>query len=189
MNEPNFLDELLLEAEQKEKQLELSHVDMILKEISSLSSSIEKNFSQADEEKKIIEDWAIQRNSKLQDRIDWLSKKLEAFMNEQEQSVRTIDLANGQLLRRKQIEKIVVEDLDQFLLNNNLSDLTTTSPEVVKPDLAKIKAFYKMTKKVPQGCSLVESTRDKFSIKLKQNGELKNGKTKTRIGSEQTDED
>jgi hypothetical protein len=186
--ENNFLDELLLEVEAKEQQMELAHVDMVLKEISSLNAEITKILSQAEEEKQIIHEWAIQRSAKLNERTEWLSKKLEMFMNEQDPTVRTIDLANGILLRRKQIEKIIIEDLEQFLQNNNLSDLTTTSPEVVKPDLAKIKAFYKMTRKIPLGTSLVEST-DKFSIKLKQNGELKNGKTKNGIGSEQTDED
>lgn len=45
----NFLDELLLEVEQKEKQMELAHVDMVLKEISSLNSEITKILTQAEE--------------------------------------------------------------------------------------------------------------------------------------------
>lgn len=179
----NFLDELLLEVEQKEKSLELAHADMILKEISSINSEISKILSQAEEEKQIITDWSIQRSAKLNERAEWLTRKLEALMYEQEPSVRTIDLAHGQLLRRKQVEKISVDDLDTFLLNQNLSQLTSVTPEVVKPDLTKIKSFFKMTGKIPQGCSLVEST-DKFSIKLKGgvNGTSKNG-----IGSEQAD--
>jgi len=72
--------------------------------------------------------------------------------------------------------------------NKNLSQLTCPQPEIIKPDLAKIKAFYKMSGKVPQGCTLIEST-DKFSIKLKQNGVLKNGASKTRTRGEQPDED
>jgi phage host-nuclease inhibitor protein Gam len=173
MHEPNFIDEMLQEIEVKEEQMQLAHVDMVLKEICSLNSEIARILSQAEEEKQIIQEWAIQRSAKLYERADWLTKKLEAFMNEQDPTLRTIDLAHGQLLRRKQVEKIVVEDLEQFLQNNNLAELTTTSPEVIKPDLAKIKAFYKMTKKIPFGTSLVEST-DKFSIKLK-NGGINNG--------------
>jgi len=173
MNETNFLDELLFEIEQKEQQMELAHVDMVLKEISSLQFAISKILEQAEEEKQIISEWAVQRSAKLNDRVEWLTKKLEAFMNEQESSVRTIDLAHGQLLRRKQVEKISVDDLNTFLLNPNLSQLTTTTPEVVKPDLNKIKAFYKMTRKIPEGCSLLESS-EKFSIKLK-NGGTKDG--------------
>jgi hypothetical protein len=183
--ERNFIDEMLLEIEEKEQQMELAHADMLLKEISSLQSAISKILEQAEEEKQIIHEWALQRSAKLTERAEWLTKKLEAFMNEQEASVRTIDLAHGQLLRRKQVEKISVDDLNTFLLNPYLSQLTTTTPEVVKPDLNKIKAFYKMTRKIPEGCRLQESS-DKFSIKLKGgvNGTSKNG-----TGSQQTDED
>lgn len=164
--ESNFIDQMLQEISEKETKMELAHADMVLKEISSLQSGISKILEQAEEEKIIIHEWAIQRSAKLNERAEWLTKKLEAFMNEQEASIRTIDLAHGQLLRRKQVEKISVDDLNTFLLNPNLSQLTTTTPEVVKPDLNKIKAFYKMTRKIPEGCSLLESS-DKFSIKLK----------------------
>jgi len=185
MEEINFIDEMLAEIEAKEEQMQLAHVDMVLKEIGSLNTSIEKIFFQAEEEKAIITEWAIQRNAKLQDRAELLTKKLELFMSEQDPATRTIDLPNGQLLRRKQVQKLVVEDLVMFMENSNLSQLTTTAPEVVKPDLSKIKTFYKMSGKVPKGCSLVEST-DKFSIKLKGgvNGTSKNGTT-----GQSTDED
>ena len=96
-----------------------------------------------------------------------------------------LDLAHGQLLRRKQVEKLVVENLEEFMKNNNLSELTSISPEVIRPDLAKIKAFYKMSRKIPLGTTLIES-KDKFSIKLK--GGV-NGTSKDGIGSEQADED
>lgn len=104
--ESNFIDEMLLEIEEKEQQMELAHADMVLKEISSLQSGISKILEQAEEEKLIIHEWAIQRSAKLTDRVEWLTKKLEAFMNEQEASVRTIDLAHGQLLDLKEVEKI-----------------------------------------------------------------------------------
>ena len=169
MHEPNFLDEMLQEISAKEEQMQLAHVDMVLKEICSLNSEIARILSQAEEEKQIIQEWSIKRCAILNERAEWLSKKLEAFMNEQDPATRTNDLAHGQVLRRKQVEKIVVEDLEQFMLNNNLSDLTSTNPETIKPDLIKIKEFYKMTKKIPLGTTLVES-KDKFSIKLKTGG-------------------
>jgi hypothetical protein len=188
MEDKNFLDELLEEVEAKEEKMQLVHVDLVLKEISSLNAEIAKILSQAEEEKQIILDWALQRSSKLNDKVNWLTEKLEAFMNEQDPSIRTISLAYGQLLRRKQAEKLVVDNLEQFLQNNNLSDLTTTSPEVIKPDIAKIKSFYKMTGgKLPLGISLVES-KDKFSIKLK-NGGTNGTTTQAGIGSEQADTD
>lgn len=188
MEDKNFLDELLEEVAAKEEKMQLVHVDLVLKEISSLNAEIAKILSQAEEEKQIILDWALQRSLKLNDKVEFLSKKLESFMNEQEPTIRTIDLPNGQLLRRKQAEKLVVEDLDQFMQNSNLSDLTSTSPEIIKPDIAKIKSFYKMTGgKLPQGVSIVES-KDKFSIKLK-NGDKNGTTTQDGIGSEQADTD
>ena len=185
--ELNFLDELLLEVEAKEQKLQLAHVDMVLKEISDLNSDISRIFTQAEEERRIITEWAISRTAKLNDRVDWLTQKLQAFMDTEYPAARTVDLAHGQLLRRKQVGKLVVENLEEFMKNNNLSELTSISPEVIRPDLAKIKAFYKMSRKIPLGTTLIEST-DKFSIKLKDGGKC--GTTsKDGTGSEQTDED
>ena len=188
MTEPNFIDEMLQEILQKELRMELAHVDAVLMEIGSITSQIEKNFQQAEQEKQIISDWALKRNSTLQERVDWLSLKLEAYMNEQEPSIRTIDLAHGLLQRRKSVEKIAIDDLQKFMENPNLSQLTTTAPEVIKPDLTKIKTFFKMTGKIPIGTTLIES-KDKFSIKLKQNGEIKDGTTKVGVRGEQADAD
>lgn len=187
MEEVNFIDEMLAEIESREDQMQLIHVDLVLKEISNLSATIEKILSQAEEEKAIITEWALQKSAKLQDRAELLTKKLEMFMSEQDPATRTIDLPNGQLLRRKQVEKLVVEDLEKFMENPNLSQLTTTAPEVIKPDLSKIKKFYKMTGKIPQGTTLIES-KDKFSIKLK-NGDSYGTTSKDGFGSEQTDPD
>lgn len=182
----NFIDEMLQEIEAKEEQLQLAHVDMVLKEISTLTADIQKILIQADEEKKIITDWAIGRSAKMQNRIDWLTGKLEAFMGEQEPSVRTIDLANGKLLKRKQIEKLVVDNIEEFLKNQNLYQLTQTQPETIKPDLKKIKEFYTMTGKIPLGTSLIES-KDKFSIELK-NGGI-DGTSKNGTAGQSSDED
>jgi len=173
--ENSFIDEMLLEIEANEEKMQLKHADFLLKEIAGLNSEISKILKQAEEEKALIEEWSISRSSKLNDRVEWLTRKLQAFMDQEYPETRSLDLAHGQLLRRKQIEKIVVEDLELFMQNNNLSDLITTSPEVIKPDLKKIKAFYQMSKKIPLGTSLVEST-DKFSIKIK-NGETNGTET------------
>jgi hypothetical protein len=68
MDNNNFLDELLSEIEKNEQSLELSHADLLLKEISNLEHQINNNFIQADEEKRIIHEWGLSRNSKLQSR-------------------------------------------------------------------------------------------------------------------------
>ncbi len=180
----NFIDELLAEAEAEEFKLHLAHVDLVLVEISNLNEEIQKNFTQAEEEKRLIDEWALSKNSKLQDRIDWMTRKLEAFMKEQGDDVKTIDLPNGKLLRRKQPDKIEIVDMEKFMLN---ADQTMISiiPEIVKPDMNKIKAFYKRSMFLPEGTKLIVG-KENFSIKLKQRGEEENGKTETRVGVEQT---
>ena len=181
----SFLDELLLEAEANEHKLHLAHVDLILVEMMNLEEQIKQNFEQSEVEKKIIDEWTLRKNSKLQDRFDWMSKQLERFMYEQGDDVKTIDLPNGKLLRRKQPDKIEIADMDTFMLNAD-SSMLTVIPEAVRADLNKIKAYYKRSLRVPEGAKLVIG-EDKFSIKLKPNGEEENGtETEVRTGNKQT---
>ena len=178
----NFLDELLEQVEAKEKSLHLAHVDLVLGEISNLEEQIAKNFDETEKEKAILDDWTLRKNSKLQERIDWMSRKLEAFMREQGDDVKTIEVCNGKLLRRKQPNKIEIVDMDKFMTNNNLYQLGTLQPEILKPNLNMIKAFINSTKRLPLGVRVVEGT-EKFSIKLNNKKEKDNGKTKIRTGN------
>ena len=177
----NFLDELLEEVEARETTLHLAHVDLVLGEISNLEEQIAKNFEETEKEKAILDDWTLRKNSKLQERIDWMSRKLEAFMREQGDDVKTIEVCNGKLLRRKQPNKIEIIDMDKFMSNNNLYQLGTLQPEILKPNLNMIKAFINSTKRLPLGVRVVEGT-EKFSIKLNNKKEKDNGKTKIRTG-------
>jgi hypothetical protein len=54
MNETSFIDELLLEAEQKEQVLTHAQYDLIILEIIKLESEISDNFRTAEEEVEII---------------------------------------------------------------------------------------------------------------------------------------
>jgi hypothetical protein len=177
----NFLDELLEEVEAKEVSLHLAHVDLVLGEISNLEEQIAKNFDETEKEKAILDDWTLRKNSKLQERIDWMSRKLEAFMNEQPENTKTIEVKNGKLLRRKQPNKIEIVDMDEFMSNNNLYQLGTLQPEILKPNLNMIKAYINSTNRLPLGVRVIEGT-EKFSIKLNNNKGKDNGKTKIRTG-------
>jgi len=170
--ESNFIDELLLEVEAKEEKLLLSHVDQVIKEIGEKQKEIERTLNQAEEEKQLIQDWALSKCDKIQNKIDWMTKKLESFMNEQGDA-KTIDLPNGALKKRQTPDRIEVTDLEAFLKNKQLERLTTVQPEVIKPDLNKIKFFYKETTKLPKGTELIKG-QVKFSVKIK-TGENKNG--------------
>ena len=79
------------------------------------------------------------------------------------------------------VNKIEIVDMELFLQNANKS-MFTIQPEIVKPNLTKIKAYYKMTQRVPAGTQLIEG-EEKFNIKL---NEVNNGTKETGIGAEQT---
>ena len=168
----SFIDELIEEAEAKEEKLMQSHLDLILIEIRNLEDSIEKNFATASEEREIIKNWALNRNSLLNARIEWLCKKLEKFLKEEK--IKTLDLPNGIIRTRKQQDTIVIIDEEKFF-KNATSDMLSIVPETAKPDLLKIRAWIKKSGRVPKG---VEKTAqpEKFSYTIKRNG---NGKKET----------
>ena len=166
LTETSFIDDLIAEAEEVEKKMHLAHIDLMLSEMRKLDIAIASNFAQAEEEKLIISDWAISKNVKLQEKVDRITDLLKLFMNSQDAEVKTIDLPNGKLTRRKGVDKIEIVDMEKFLENADKS-MVTIQPEMVKPNLTKIKAFYKMTQKVPKGTELIEG-EEKFTIKIKE---------------------
>lgn len=173
MNE-NFIDELLREAEEREEKLSFEYADLLLLELKKLLSEISQNFETAEKEVEIIKEWAIKKNSKLQDRIDFLEKRLYKFILEQDK--KTIDLANGVLRLRKGREKIVVEDPVKLLSLPYSEELVSHKEETI-PNLTKIKEFINRSGKVPEGVRIIPGNEQEFSYKLK--GENNNGKTET----------
>ena len=171
--EKSFIDLLIEESEKKEQKLLQSHLDLILIEIKKLEEQIGNNFETAAEEREIIKNWALERNSILVSRIEWLSKKLELYLREED--VKTIDLPNGIIRIRKQPEKISVVDEEKFF-KKATSELLSIKPEIAVPDLLKIKAWIKRTGRVPDGVE-VSTQEEKFSYTIKRND---NGKEKVR---------
>jgi len=160
----SFIDELIREAEEKENKLMQSHLDLILIEIRKLEEQIEKNFNTAAEEREIIKNWALERNHMLNSKIQWLSKRLEQFLKED--NLKSLDLPNGIIRIRKQTDKITVIDEEKFF--NNATSAILNITETVKPDLLKIKAWIKRTGRVPFGVE-VSSQDEKFSYTIKRN--------------------
>jgi len=177
----NFLDDLIRESEEREKKLNHEMADMMLLEIRNLQEEIGRVFDQAEKERTIIKNWAITKNSKLTNRIEWISKKLELFLKEE--GVKTLDLAFGSIKFRKQPDRVEIID-DELFLNNATPNMLTIVPETAKADLSKIKSFIKRSGRVPQGCEIIPG-EIKFSYTIKkENGN--NGKEKVGAGSEQT---
>ena len=179
--EPHFMEALLDEVIEQEQVQSESLADLVLIEIRDLTARIETTLEQAAEEKQIIDDWALTRSAKFSERIDFLSKKLEAFMTTryEQDGTKTVDLANGQLKVRKKPDRVEVQDMEQFLQHAS-RDLVSTVPESVKPDLMAIKQFVKRTGgRAPQGVRIIEG-KEEFSYKLKG---TTNGKSESKAGA------
>ncbi len=178
-----FIDELVKEAEEKEQKLNRELADLMLLEIRNLQEEIERVFDQAEKERTIIKNWAITKNSKLASRIEWISKKLELFLKEE--NVKTLELAFGSIRFRKQPDRIEILDNELFLNNANSSCLMIV-PETAKADLNKIKAFIKRSGRTPKGCEIIPG-EIKFSYTINNHQEVTlNGKKETGTGSKQT---
>ena len=173
--ESTFIDELIADAEANEQKQTLAYFDLLVAEISKLEEEVSHNFRQAEDEAKIIHDWALKRNSSIQEKIDRLKLKLEAFIREQNK--KTIDLPHGILKIRKMPDKVEISDMEAFLKNASQA-LITVVPETIKPNLVKIKASIKKTTRVPEGVSVTEG-KDEFKLTLKTKEVTYDSKSKT----------
>lgn len=178
-----FLENLLKEDEQNDKKLELVHIDMMLMEVKNLIREIANNFNQSDKEKKIIDAWVLHKNSKLQNRVDYLEKQLETFIKDSGE--KTIDLPNGVLKYHKKQDKVEITDMALFLKNAK-PELFTIIPEQIKPDLTNIKSYIK-THFTPKGISIIEGQQE-FSYKIKEQESENARENKTRDRFEQAAE-
>ncbi len=178
----SFIDQLVEEAEEKEQKLNCEMADLMLLEIRNLQEEIERVFEQAERERNIIKNWAITKNSKLTNRIEWISKKLELFLKEE--NVKTLELAFGTIRFRKQPDKIEIID-DELFLNNATSSVLSIVPETAEADMNKIKAFIKRSGRIPQGCEMIPGGI-KFSYSINNHKETElNGTKETGTGSKQ----
>jgi translation initiation factor 2 alpha subunit (eIF-2alpha) len=62
-------------------------------------------------------------------------------------------------------DKVEITDMELFLSKAN-SQMVTVVPESIKPDLTKIKAFVKMTTKVPEGVSFIQG-KEEFKLSIR----------------------
>jgi hypothetical protein len=159
----DFISEMLEEVESEEALRSEALCDLTLIEIRDLEAKIKHTFDQSEEEQTIIQNFALRRATKFQDRIDRLAAKLEVFITER--GDKTISLPHGILKIRKKQDKVEICDLDAFL-QGATSQMLNTVPESAKPDIAGIKAWMKMTGgKLPAGVKLIPGGNE-FSYKL-----------------------
>ena len=177
--EESFIDIMIREAEKREEKQTEAYYDLLLLQIKNLNQQIEKNFSEAEKECQIINNWALMKNAQLNERLTFLELKLEAFIKERGE--KTIDLPNGILkYHMKQADKVEITNMEVFLKNAR-PELLTVIPESVKPDLNKIKSYIK-THPIPSGVTVIEG-KEEFTYKLKG---VNNGREEeTGVGVEQ----
>lgn len=174
--EMNFLEELLQEVEQKEFERDEAYFDLLLLQIKQINNQISYNFSQAEKECSMINNFVLQKNAQLQEKVKWFELKLEGFIRER--GVKSIPLTNGTLKMHKKPDRVEVKDLELFLKNAR-KELVTVIPEQLKPNLAAVKNFIK-TRPTPPGIKVIEGQVE-FSYSL--NKEEENAREETEVGT------
>lgn len=164
-NEKTFLDDLLKEAEEKERQQDLAYFDLCIMKIAELRNKISENFKSADKEKEIISDWSITENEKIQHKIDHLERQLEGWLRESKEKTKV--LPHGVIKMRKSPDRIEIENLEIFMNSADQSTLSIT-PETRKPDLNKIKSLIRKTGIIPEGVNIVQGV-EKLTVTIKEN--------------------
>ena len=171
---PSFIEEIIAEAEANDKKLEQVHIDLILLEIRDLNSQIENTFDQAHQECEIIKSFALRKNSNAVSKIEFLEKKLEAFLREED--LKTLQLPHGEIKFRKSPGHIEILDMTELLKHIDASVLDEI-PSTIKVNLTKLRSYISKTGKVPKGCTSVEG-ETKFHYKIYKQEET-NGKSET----------
>ncbi|MCX6170165.1 MAG: host-nuclease inhibitor Gam family protein [Ignavibacteriales bacterium] len=166
MDEKTFLEDLIKEAEEKEELRTQAFYDLLLLEISKLQDQIANNFYEAEKEIELINRFILSKNSTIQNKVDWLEKKLEAYIREKGE--KTLEMPHGTLKMHKKPDRIEIADLDLFLKHAK-KEMLSVIPEQIKPDLTKIKSFMK-TNFPPKGVKIIEGETE-FSYKLRKDDE------------------
>lgn len=152
MQELNFIDELIAEAESKETANSMAYYDMLILQAQSLEDKICELKLQADSEISLIQEWQLKKSAQIDKQLDSIRSKLQCYIIESE--LKTLELPHGTLKYRKNPDRAVITDMVKFMEHAN-PHVVTIVPEQVKPDLTKIKSFIKNTGTVPQGVELV----------------------------------
>jgi phage host-nuclease inhibitor protein Gam len=163
-----FIDELLQEAEVKEKQqieeMNKLRADQILSALAVLEQQAEDVNKLADEETSIIEEYRQSELQKIEKKASWLAWQLEQFIKSTNE--KTMNLPHGTLKLRLGRDKVEITDIDAFLPFAQKKGLLRPVPESYEPDLSKIHEYIKISKVVPAGVIVIPA-QNKFSYTTK----------------------
>ncbi len=165
----SFIDELLLESEQKEKQQQLEmnrlRADQVLAALLVLEQKAAEVNALADQEIKIVEEYRENELQRIEKKASWLAWNLEQFMrgaNREDPACKSIALPHGSLKLRLGRDKVEITDLAKFVAVGQRKGLLRQVPESFEPDLQKIASYIKSTGVILPGV-VVTPASTKFS--------------------------
>lgn len=157
MDRPDFIEELLFEAEQadQEKRIEMDRLraDQLLSAVGVLESQMSDVNVLVDKEIRLLEEYRSNELSRLEKKRSWLVFNLEGFMRSTGE--KTIRLPHGTLKLRKGKDRIAVVAMERFLAIGKKMGLLRTVPESVSPDIQAILTRIKTTGDIPDGIEFI----------------------------------
>ena len=157
MDRPDFIEELLLQAEQADQEKKISmdrlRADQILSAIGKLEEGMADVNDLCDKEIKLIEEYRANELSRLDKKRGWLVFQLESWARSTGE--KTIRLIHGICKLRKGRDKAVVVALDAFLKVGPKLKLVRTIPEQITPDIQAIINHIKSTGEIPAGVQFI----------------------------------
>ena len=155
---PHFIEELLLQAEQraeKEKiEVDKLRADQMLSAIGTLEKQMNDVVELVNAEVALLENYRVQELSRLEKKLSWLAFNLDSYARSTGE--KTVRLPHGILKLRKGRDRIVITSMEEFLKNPGNSNLLKQIPESFQPDMDAIGNYFKRTGgKVPDGCEFI----------------------------------
>jgi hypothetical protein len=179
-----FIDEILAEAEVREKQeriqMDKLRADQLLQAIAKLEAQADEVNKLANDEIEIVECYRESELQKFDKKASWLVYQLEQYIRSTDE--KTIHLPHGTIRLRMGRDKLEIKDLERLIPFAERKGLLKQVPESYEPDMQKIQAHIKHGGIVPPGITLIPATtKFSYTTKGKDNG---NGQTESEAGTE-----
>ena len=161
-----FIDDLLLESEQREKEyrIEMSRLraDQVLMALAVLEEKVADVNELVEAETKILQDYQQAELQKLQKKMSWLEYNLDHYIRSTGE--KTINLAHGSIKLRLGRDKVEIVDLEKLLPIATRNGLLKEIPASTVPDLEKLKIYIRNNRTIPAGVTMTPA-QTKFSYK------------------------
>jgi len=172
-----FIDELLAEAEIKEKEERLQmtrlRADQILTALAVLEQDAADVNKLADDEISIIEEYRTAELQKIKKKASWLSFQLEQYIRSTNE--KTINLPHGTIRLRMGRDKAEIVDTEAFMEIAAKRGLLRSIPESYEPDMQKVLAYLKTSNYLPGATLIPATTKFTYTTKGNNNGKEESG--------------